>query len=50
VDVKSDQINMWLGFPAASLSRVGLKGLPREAMLPIAVEGSLHKPRVKWLE
>ncbi|KAK9904839.1 hypothetical protein WJX75_003587 [Coccomyxa subellipsoidea] len=50
VDVKSDQINMWLGFPAASLSRVGLKGLPREAMLPIAVEGSLHKPRVKWLD
>ncbi|EIE19123.1 hypothetical protein COCSUDRAFT_59606 [Coccomyxa subellipsoidea C-169] len=50
VDVKSDQISMWLGFPAASLSRLGLKGLPREAMLPIAVEGSLHKPRVKWLD
>ncbi|CAL8464610.1 g4145 [Coccomyxa elongata] len=50
VDPKNDQISMWLGFPAASLSRLGLKGLPREAMLPIAVQGSLHQPRVKWLD
>lgn len=50
VDPRNDQVSMWLGFPAASLSRLGLKGLPREAMLPIAVQGSLHQPRVKWLE
>lgn len=50
VDAKGDRVSMWLGFPAASLSRLGLKGLPREAMLPIAVQGSLRKPHVNWLE
>ena len=50
VDAKSNQIDMWLGFPAASLSRVGLKGLPRDAMLPISVQGNLKSPKVKWIE
>jgi hypothetical protein len=41
---------MWLGFPADTLSQLGLKGLPRDAMLPIEVQGHLAGPKVKWLE
>jgi hypothetical protein len=41
---------MWLGFPAQALARVGITGLPRDAMLPLALRGSLHKPSVDWLE
>ena len=50
VDPQSDTIAMWLGFPAASLAKLGLRGLPREAVLPIAVRGSLRKPSVDWRE
>ena len=50
VDPKSDTIAMWLGFPATSLAKLGLHGLPRDAVLPIAVRGSLHKPSVDWRE
>ena len=50
VDPKADTLAMWLGFPAGALSRVGIRGLPRDAMLPLALRGSLHKPAVDWLE
>jgi hypothetical protein len=50
VDPRSDQISMWLGFPADALARVGLKRLPRAALLPISVQGSIKHPKVKWLE
>ena len=49
-DIKSSEIDMCLGLPAALLSKVGLKGLPREAMVPIAVRGTLNRPSVKWVE
>ena len=41
-------MDMVLALPADTLSRLGFKGLPPSAMLPIAVTGTAQQPHVDW--
>ncbi|KAK9813117.1 hypothetical protein WJX72_009316 [[Myrmecia] bisecta] len=50
VDTAHDNaVHMTLGIPAASLALAGIRGLPADFVLPIAVRGSSHKPEVHWV-
>lgn len=39
---------MTVGLPASTLGKAGLRNLPPEYMLPVAVSGPLHRPQVEW--
>lgn len=41
-------LDMTLGFPADTLSWAGLKGVPEDGMLTVAVKGTADKPKIDW--
>ena len=47
-DAAGNCMDMVLAFPAETLARIGFRGLPDEAMLPISVKGDANHPRVDW--
>ncbi|KAK9818270.1 hypothetical protein WJX72_009837 [[Myrmecia] bisecta] len=49
VDPTTNQLSMTLGIPADTLALAGIKGLPAEAMFPVAVRGTVNRPRVDWI-
>lgn len=48
VDTNSNTLAMTVGLPATTLAKAGLRGLPPEYLLPVAVSGPLHRPSVEW--
>lgn len=48
VDLASQQVAMTLGLPAASLQKVGVKGLPQEYVLPLQLKGPVEDPKFDW--
>lgn len=43
-------LDMTLGLPADTLAWAGLKGVPPDGMLTIAVKGTADKPKIEWQE
>lgn len=43
-------LDMTLGLPADTLAWAGLKGVPSDGMLTIAVSGTADKPKIEWQE
>ena len=43
-------LDMTLGLPADTLAWAGLKGVPADEMLTIAVKGTADKPKIEWQE
>jgi hypothetical protein len=41
-------LDMTLGFPADTLTWAGLKGVPQDGMLTVAVRGTAEKPKIDW--
>lgn len=41
-------LDMTLGFPAETLTWAGLKGVPEDGMLTVAVTGTADKPKIDW--
>ncbi len=41
-------LDMTLGFPADTLTWAGLKGVPQDGMLTVAVQGTAEKPNIDW--
>ena len=41
-------LDMTLGFPADTLPWAGLKGVPQDGMLTVAVRGTAEKPKIDW--
>ena len=43
-------LDMTLGLPADTLAWAGLKGVPPDGMLTVAVKGTADQPKIEWQE